>query len=72
MDMDERWLNRSPEVMVESFHAFRGEAFELIVEDLLSMPQEPLVLVEGFKAPARARGSPAERLEPGGLADPHA
>jgi hypothetical protein len=24
MDMDERWLNRSPETMLESFHWFQG------------------------------------------------
>jgi 2-phosphoglycerate kinase len=49
MDMGERWVNRSPEVMLETFHGFRGEAFELIVEDLLAMPEEPLILVEGFR-----------------------
>src|SRR5688572_8068967 len=36
MDMDERWLLRSPEVMLETFHWFRGEGFGLIVEDLLN------------------------------------
>src|SRR5690349_16643909 len=25
MDMDERWVNRSPELMLETFHWFRGE-----------------------------------------------
>src|SRR5919198_441082 len=25
MDMDERWLNRSPKEMLETFHWFRGE-----------------------------------------------
>jgi len=49
MDMDERWLNRSPEVMLETFHWFRGEGFGLIVEDLLSMPVEPCVIAEGFR-----------------------
>lgn len=48
MDMDERWLNRSPETMLETFHWYRGEGFELIVEDLLSLPREPVV-VEGFR-----------------------
>ena len=38
MDMDERWLNRSPETMLETFHWFRGEGFGLIVEDLLRLP----------------------------------
>lgn len=48
MDMDERWLLRSPETMLETFHWFRGEGFGLIVEDLLRLPAEP-VLVEGFR-----------------------
>jgi hypothetical protein len=49
MDMDERWLNRSPETMLETFHWFRGEGFHLIVEDLLSLPTDPCVVVEGFR-----------------------
>jgi hypothetical protein len=49
MDMDERWVNRSPEVMLETFHWFRGEGFGLIVEDLLRLPKEPGVIVEGFR-----------------------
>jgi hypothetical protein len=49
MDMDERWLLRSPETMLETFHWFRGEGFGLIVEDLLRLPREPGVIVEGFR-----------------------
>ncbi|MFI8219518.1 AAA family ATPase [Streptomyces sp. NPDC085932] len=49
MDMDERWVHRSPEEMLETFHWFRGEGFGLIVEDLRRMPAEPCVLVEGFR-----------------------
>lgn len=49
MDMDERWLNRSPETMLETFHWYRGEGFGLIVEDLLRLPAEPPVIVEGFR-----------------------
>ncbi|MGW2637045.1 AAA family ATPase [Streptomyces sp. NPDC001348] len=49
MDMDERWVNRSPHVMLETFHWFRGEGFDLIVEDLLRLPQQPCVIVEGFR-----------------------
>jgi 2-phosphoglycerate kinase len=49
MDMDERWVNRSPETMLETFHWFRGEGFDLIVEDLLHLPREPCVIVEGFR-----------------------
>jgi 2-phosphoglycerate kinase len=49
MDMDRRWVNRSPETMLETFHWFRGESFGLIVDDLLHLPREPRVIVEGFR-----------------------
>src|SRR5918992_3439576 len=49
MDMDERWVNRSPETMLETFHWFRGEGFTLIVEDLLRLPAETGVIAEGFR-----------------------
>jgi len=49
MDMDERWVNRSPQAMLETFHWFRGEGFGLIVEDLLRLAGEPPVIAEGFR-----------------------
>ena len=49
MDMEERWVNRPPKTMLETFHWFRGEGFRLIVEDLLRLPREPAVIVEGFR-----------------------
>ncbi len=49
MTMDERWVERSPEVMFETFHWFRGEGFEFIVEDLLRLPRDTCVVVEGFR-----------------------
>jgi 2-phosphoglycerate kinase len=49
MDMDERWVRRSPSVMLETFHGFQGEGFEFIVEDLLALPEDPPILVEGFR-----------------------
>jgi hypothetical protein len=49
MSMDERWVNRSPQVMLETFHWFRGEAFDLIVEDLLALPSDQRVIVEGHR-----------------------
>lgn len=49
MDMDERWANRSPEVMFQTFHWFAGEGFDLILEDLLALPEEPPIVVEGFR-----------------------
>src|SRR5215813_2597752 len=30
MDMDERWVNRSPKAMLETFHWFQGEGFSMI------------------------------------------
>ena len=38
MDMDERWVNRSPEAMLETLHWFQGEGLGLIIEDLLGLP----------------------------------
>lgn len=49
MGMDERWVNRSPEAMLETFHWFRGEGFGLILDDLLRLPAEPGVIAEGFR-----------------------
>jgi len=49
MDMDERWVHRSPAVMLETFHGFQGEGFEFIVEDLLAMPDDAPILAEGFR-----------------------
>jgi 2-phosphoglycerate kinase len=49
MTMDERWVNRPPEVMLESFHWFQGELFGPVVEDLLRLPAEPGVIAEGFR-----------------------
>jgi 2-phosphoglycerate kinase len=49
MDMDERWVNRSPETMLETFHWFRGECFDLIIDDLLRLPTQPPVIAEGFR-----------------------
>lgn len=49
MDMEERWVSRSPATMLETFHWFRGEGFGLIIEDLLRLPREPGVIAEGFR-----------------------
>ena len=47
--MDERWVDRSPQVMLETFHWFAGEGFGLIVEDLLTFSPDESVIVEGFR-----------------------
>jgi hypothetical protein len=49
MGMDERWATRSPQVMLDTFHWYRGEGFHLIVEDLLRLPEQPGVVVDGFR-----------------------
>ena len=49
MNMDERWVSRTPEVMLDTFHGFQGEAFELIIEDLLKQPDDAPILAEGFR-----------------------
>jgi 2-phosphoglycerate kinase len=53
MDMDERWVNRPSKTLLETFHWFQGEGFNMIIEDLLSLPREPgvipRVIVEGFR-----------------------
>lgn len=35
--------------MVRTFHGFHGEGFGLILEDLLTLPTDVPVLVEGYK-----------------------
>jgi 2-phosphoglycerate kinase len=49
MDIDERWVKRSPTTMLDTFHWFCGEGFNLIIEDLLRMPNGFRVIVEGFR-----------------------
>jgi 2-phosphoglycerate kinase len=56
MGMDERWVDRSPRAMLETFHWFQGEGFEMIVEDVLRLPREPGVIVEGFRLLPRLVG----------------
>jgi hypothetical protein len=49
MSLDQRWVDRSPQTMLETFHWFRGEGFGLIVEDLLALPPDRGVIAEGFR-----------------------
>ena len=52
MTMDERWLLRAPETMLETFHWYAGEGFGLVAADLRALreadPGVP-VLAEGFR-----------------------
>lgn len=47
--MDERWVNRAPQAMLDTFHWYRGEGFGLIVEDLRALPAGRGVVVDGFR-----------------------
>ena len=49
MDMDERWVNRSPQTMLETFHWFQGEGFGEVIDDLQHLPEGPPVIAEGFR-----------------------
>ncbi|MBF6334250.1 AAA family ATPase [Nocardia transvalensis] len=49
MSMDERWVDRSAETMLETFHWFRGEGFHFIIDDLLCLSAETGVIAEGFR-----------------------
>jgi hypothetical protein len=49
MTMDERWVKRTPEEMFRTFHGFHGEGFGLILEDLLDLPTDVPLLVEGYQ-----------------------
>jgi hypothetical protein len=70
MTMDERWAKRTPEEMFHTFHGFHGEGFRFILEDLLGLPTDVPVLVEGYKllprlvSPLLSRPDQAEALGP--------
>lgn len=49
MDSDDRWVNRSPDLMLETFHWFQGEGFGSIVDDLIDLPTATPVIAEGFR-----------------------
>lgn len=50
MTMDDRWLGQTLDEMVATFHWFRGEAFDCIVEDLDELvASEARVVAEGFR-----------------------
>jgi hypothetical protein len=48
-DMDERWVRRDPATMARTFPWFQGEGFDMIVEDLRRLPNDRVVLAEGFR-----------------------
>ncbi|MGJ8528280.1 shikimate kinase [Maritalea sp.] len=49
MSMDERWVNRTPREMLKSFHWYKGEGFNFVIDDLLALPADRAVIAEGFR-----------------------
>lgn len=49
MTMDERWLGRDPQSMLEHFPWFAGERFDRIERDLRDAPTTPVTVAEGFR-----------------------
>ncbi len=49
MSMDQRWVLRDPAMMYKTFPWFQGEGFDLLLEDLRSLPANQVTLVEGFR-----------------------
>lgn len=49
MSMDERWVLRDPVSMYWTFPWFQGEGFDLLIEDLRSLPSSSVTVVEGFR-----------------------
>ena len=48
MSMDERWVSRTPREMCDTFHAFHGECFDLLLAEVLELPSDRPLIVEGF------------------------
>jgi len=49
MTMNERWADRAPQEMFATFPWFHGEGFRFILEDLIALPRDQRILVEGFR-----------------------
>jgi hypothetical protein len=49
MSMDERWLRRDAQTMLETFPWFAGERFERVTHDLYAEGPAPPTLAEGFR-----------------------
>lgn len=49
MSMDQRWVTRTPQAMLDTFHWYQGEGFDEIVNDLLELPDDRPVIAEGFR-----------------------
>jgi hypothetical protein len=49
MSMNERWVQRDPDEMYRTFPWFHGEGFDLLLEDLRSLPTHTITLAEGVR-----------------------
>jgi hypothetical protein len=49
MSMDERWVERDPLTMYRTFPWFHGEGFSLVLDDLRHLPDDRVILAEGFR-----------------------
>ncbi len=82
MSMDERWVLGDPVSMYRTFPWFQGEGFDLLIEDLRSLPSNRFTLVEGFRLlphlvhphlsdpPARGVADPDAELPTGSIRHP--
>lgn len=63
---DEQWLAQTPAEQAAAFEARARRGFELVVEDIAALPQEPAVVVEGPQVlpDVLPRGAPAVFLIP--------
>ncbi len=52
LSLDERWITHSPETQVENILRIVQDDLPLVIQDLLLMPKEPLIVVEGNLMPA--------------------
>jgi hypothetical protein len=52
MTMDQRWTERSVDVLTEEAIGIWTRSFPLVIEDLLSLPKETLIVAEGNFLPA--------------------
>lgn len=49
MSMDDRWVHRHPQGMLDNFPWFAGEGFDLIIADLLDLPRDRQIVEDGFQ-----------------------
>jgi hypothetical protein len=59
MSMNRRWVDRSPQTMLETFHWFRGEGFGLIIEESAGAPAGSRRHCRGLQVAATPREAAA-------------